>query len=149
MNFEEMKEVVSTITYKPGMDLNCLWDNASNRAYLQLWVENGVCAVTGLPAPWRSGKLYLSKHMTRQEIVGKAFSVIKSAEGHEMREWFRYRGRSIYNPHLDPDALWDIAGAADNFMEREDNASMTLEPCLTDDELTEAMTFGEMFPEVD
>jgi hypothetical protein len=32
-----------------------------------------------------------------------------TAEEHETREVFRYRGRAIFGPHLSVEALWEIA----------------------------------------
>lgn len=79
----------------------------------------------GTRSPWRSGKRYLSVHMCRQEVVGAVFGLIKDAEVHEIHEWFRYRGASIFNPHLDPDALAVLAKRKDAFVVRENAMSMT------------------------
>lgn len=65
--------------------------------------------------------------MCQQEIVGCVFSLIKAAEEHEMLEWFRYQGASIFNPHLNPDALAEVAKRKENFVTRPDNQSMTQE----------------------
>jgi hypothetical protein len=35
-------------------------------------------------------------------------------ELHEMQENFKYRGRSIYGPHIDPDALWEASAILDS-----------------------------------
>lgn len=43
----------------------------------------------------------------------------------EMREFFRYRGASIYNPHIDPDVLVDVARKASSFNMRDNAMSMT------------------------
>ncbi len=43
---------------------------------------------------------------------------------HEVREWFRYRGASIFNPHLDPDVLADVAKKKASFCVRENAMSM-------------------------
>lgn len=59
--------------------------------------------------------------MCRQEIVGVVFALIKDAELHEIHEWFRYKGRSIYNPHLDPDVLADVASRKESFVTRDDS----------------------------
>ena len=63
--------------------------------------------------------------MCRQEVVGVVFSAIEKAELHEMREFFRYRGASIYNPHIDPDVLVAVAKKASSFNMRENAMSMT------------------------
>lgn len=66
--------------------------------------------------------------MCRQEIVGTAFGLIRDAEEHETREWFRYRGASIFNPHLDPDVLVEVARKKTSFVTRTNAMSMEEAP---------------------
>lgn len=134
MTYDEMSEIVKAITYRPGWTilLKRDWSTEKGRHYGRPYVQIAVdetsdaslSPVTGQREPWRSGKHFLSPHMCRQEIVGAVFGAIKSAEEHEMREWFRYRGASIYNPHLDPDALVELARYRRNFNLRENAMSM-------------------------
>ena len=119
-----IQEVLEQVTYKAGWELNFV--NAET-PYIQVSCADAVCAVSGEPAPYRGAKHYLSKWMCRQELVGKAYGAIRDAEEHEMRENFRYRGRSIYNPHIDPDVLVDVMEAvgADIFSLREDSMMLS------------------------
>lgn len=127
MNFQEIKKIISEITYKKGWIISCNEDKGG-RPYVQISVteetESCISSVTGQKEPWSSGKSYLSPFMCRQEIVGAVFGLIRAAEEHEMREWFRYKGASIFNPHLDPDALVEIAKYAKNFNMRQNAMSM-------------------------
>lgn len=132
MTNSEIKAIIEAITYKPGWTLHLSADDAAlSRPFLQLNVsiESDAsldsAARDGTRTPWKSGKRYLSYFMCRQEIVGAVFGMIKDAESHEMREWFRYRGASIYNPHLDPDALVPIARKRASFNVR--GNAMTME----------------------
>ena len=59
---------------------------------------------------WAGRKWRLSPHMTDSEIVGTALKAVLTAEEHEARENFLYRGRPIFGPHLDVDQLWELAG---------------------------------------
>lgn len=128
MTLDEMRGLVALCTYKPGWTI-CVFDDG--RPYLQLSVDESAEASMdshlrdGTRSPWRSGKRYLSVHMCRQEVVGAVFGLIKDAEVHEIHEWFRYRGASIFNPHLDPDALAVLAKRKDAFVVRENAMSMT------------------------
>ena len=63
--------------------------------------------------------------MCRQEVVSAVYGAIEKAELHEIREFFRYKGASIFNPHLDPDVLAEVAKKKESFNMR-DNA-MTME----------------------
>jgi hypothetical protein len=127
ITYEDIGRVISEITYKPDWTIALSrdgWSTGDGRPYVQVAVSNGIDSVTGDITHWRGAKHYLSYHMCRQEIVGVVFKAIRDAEEHEMREWFRYRNCSIYNPHLDPDALVIVARHADNFIMRENAMSM-------------------------
>lgn len=133
MSPAEMFLLVKEITYKPGWTIELRSEGAGGRPYVQIEVDerSGASldshARDGTRTPWKSAKRYLSPFMCRQEIVGAVFGLIKDAEEHEIREWFRYRGASIFNPHLDPDALVEVARKASSFNVRE-NAMSMVEP---------------------
>lgn len=125
----EMGRILEAITYKPGWSIS-LYVEADGpkgwgRPYIQITVDATSDATldptgrTSERTPWKSGKRYLSPHMCRQEIVGVVFDLIKAAELHEVHEWFRYKGASIYNPHLDPDVLAEVARKRSSFNVRE------------------------------
>lgn len=113
MTTTERQAIVNAITYKPYWKINLI-EKTDDRPYIQIHYDP--------PAgqDWYGGKVYLSPHMCRQEIVGKCFGAIQAAESHEMREAFRYKGASIYNPHLDPDELVKVAKKLSNFNVRDD-----------------------------
>lgn len=131
MSPSEMEAIVASCTYKPGWTIALGNDS---RPYIQLSVSEESDASLdsarrdGTRTPWKSGKRYLSPHMCRQEIVGAVFDLIKGAEMHETHEWFRYREASIYNPHLDPDVLAEVARRASSFVTRENAMTMSEEP---------------------
>lgn len=124
-----MAAIVYAITYKPGWHVSFKTPD-DDRPYVQLEVStlsDATLDPTGKSierTPWKSGKRYLSEHMCSQEIVGAVLGLIQDAEMHEVREWFRYRGASIYNPHLDPDVLVQVARKASSFVTRENAMSM-------------------------
>lgn len=128
MTPQEIKEIVNAITYKPGWTFHVSDDNG--RLCLQASVDErsdlalDPTARDGKRYPWKSGKRYFSEYMCRQEVVGVVLGLIKDAETHEIHEWFRYRGASIYNPHLDPDVLVEVARKASSFNVRENAMSM-------------------------
>lgn len=127
---ETVEDIVGLISYKPGWSILVRQDD-DRSVYLQVSVTDEADASLdsakrdGTRAPWRGGKRYLSKHMCRQEIVGVIFDMFKAAEMHEIHEWFRYRNASIYNPHLSPDVLADVARKASSFVVRAN--AMTME----------------------
>lgn len=128
MTLSEIQELVSACKYKPGWEIFLGYEEEGDRPYIQIKVstlaEASVDSITGLKAAWSGGKRYLSYHMCRQEVVGAVFGAIKDAEMHETHEWFRYKGASIYNPHLDPDALAGVARRKNSFNVRKNAMSM-------------------------
>jgi 16S rRNA C967 or C1407 C5-methylase (RsmB/RsmF family) len=76
-------------------------------------VFDAPCTTTGVRTVQYGRKWRLSKHMTRTEIVSTAWKAVFSAVEHEAREEFRYRGRAVFGPHIDVDALHEIADHAD------------------------------------
>lgn len=128
MNLSEIREIVRLISYKPGWTISANYGGVGG-VYIQLSVDASSedtldSQGSGRRIPWKSGKRYLSPHMCRQEIVGVVFSLIMAAEEHEAREWFRYRGAAIYNAHLDPDVLAEVAKRKASFCVREDAMGM-------------------------
>lgn len=119
---QQMTDIVDDITYKPTWCINCKQE-PDGGLYVQIEATT-LDSLTLEPSTWKGGKHYLSQWMCRQEVVGVVFSAIEKAELHEMREFFRYKGASIYNPHLDPDALVEVAKLAKNFNVRENAMSM-------------------------
>lgn len=127
MTTDEMLAIVRACNYKPGWRVALFTDG---RPYIQLAVTEEAEASLdsakrdGTRTPWRSGKRYLSRFMCRQEVVGAVFGLIKDAELHELHEWFRYKGAAIFNPHLDPDVLAEVAKRAASFNVRDNAMSM-------------------------
>ncbi|ASV44385.1 hypothetical protein PBI_SCTP2_370 [Salicola phage SCTP-2] len=117
---DEVKQIVGKCSYKPGWEI-MVKEHETRGVYIQLHNTQGMCSITSEHQPWVSGKRYLSEFMCRQEIVGVVFALIKDAELHEIHEWFRYKGRSIYNPHLDPDKLAEVASKKESFVTRDDS----------------------------
>jgi len=131
MTEEEVAEIVGAITYKPGWTF-LLGQDGRQFVQASVSVESDLTLDptrrTDTRTPWKSGKRYLSPHMCRQEVVGVVLGLIKDAETHEIHEWFRYRNAAIYNPHLDPDVLVEVARKLSSFNVRANAMSMTENP---------------------
>lgn len=99
MSARVVEAILSNVSYKDwtfrvGVEGKDFW--------LQVIMWSGVTAYGG--RKWR-----LSTHMTRSEVVQTALKAILTAEEHEARERFKYRGEAVYGPHLDVEALYEIA----------------------------------------
>jgi len=128
MTIHDILMIISRVTYKPGWSV--LMGIDGERPFIQLEVSTESDATLdsakrdGSRTPWKSAKRYLSLHMCSQEVVGAIFGLIKDAELHEVHEWFRYRGAAIFNPHLDPEVLVEVARKKSSFVTRDNAMSM-------------------------
>lgn len=92
-------------------------DQESGRLYLQVAAQ-GKCNVTGEPWQWSGRKWFISRYMTKSEIVQTTFKAVLTAIEHESREQFKYDGVSIFDPHYDVDKLVALRQTADALDER-------------------------------
>lgn len=114
MTPEAMQHIAREITYKSGYQLICERDkkDPEGRMYLQVECQRPD-VFTGEMGTGRGGKMYLSEHMSVSELVRKAFQLFIAYEEHECREWFHYGGRAVFGPHINVEALWDVAERLD------------------------------------
>lgn len=105
LSVREMFDVLALIEYK-DWEFGIRMDGS--RKYLQVRCRAGACNVTGKPWPWSGRKWLLSRHMTRSELVQTALKAVLTAEEHEAREKFLYRGQPIFDPHFDVERLVEL-----------------------------------------
>lgn len=63
---------------------------------------------TGAVELQKTRKWLLSIHMTKSELVQTAFKCVLTSMEHRGLEGFTYRGKRVFGPHFDVDALWEI-----------------------------------------
>lgn len=92
MKRNEIISVINNIKYKDwSFDLQ-----EKNDGYnLQAILSNGE----------KSGKWYISPHISKSELVQRCFLCVSQAEEHETRKSFKYKDESIFNPHFNVDDL--------------------------------------------
>lgn len=84
-----------------------------------LWVEivhERKDQLTGLYGWGRGGKRRIHHTANRSQVVRTIFGALTSLEEHEAREAFRYKGAQVYGPHIDVDALVEVADRVDYAM---------------------------------
>lgn len=84
-----------------------------DRPYLQLRFK-ACCSVTGHQLHQHGRKWFLSPFMTDSEVIATAFKATMTAMEHETRERFLFKGKKIFGPHIDVDALWEVADRTDD-----------------------------------
>ena len=110
MDKAEIIDALSHVTYK---DWSFFVGEDGERLYLQVTFAD-VDFATGLSSVQRGRKWLLSPFMTKSEVVTTAFKACITAEEHEAREKFRYKGKMIFGPHINVDALAEVVGKKDN-----------------------------------
>ncbi len=111
---QRVHELVGQISYREDYSILVERDKRAAGGRLYLQVEHGRRDVqTGEMGLGRGGKAYLSPAMTDSEIVRKAFQLCLAYEEHEVREHFQFRGRRVFGPHIDVEALWRVAEDTD------------------------------------
>ena len=77
------------------------------------------------PTVLKSRRWRVSKYATKSEVVQTALLAVLTAEEHEARERFLYKGAPIFGPHFDVEALKTICS--------EEYQDVRPEPCVPRD----------------
>lgn len=93
---------LADVAYK-DWDIGVYMDG--DRPYLQVAFRGAAGAVQ------KGRKWMLSPHMTKSEVVQTAFKAVLTAEEHEAREFFTYKGKAIFGPHFHVDTLVEACEA--------------------------------------
>jgi len=93
--YDEFWEVIDSVSYK---DWKFEERYRDGEAFIRVSFVDGEEKQNG--RWWR-----ISKHATKSEIVNTCLLAVLTAEEHEAREKFRYKGTLIYGPHFDVDWL--------------------------------------------
>ena len=95
---ERLTEAFFAVSYKDWL-IQWRWVNGGALVWWE-FVVDGVL--------WKSRKWYVSQHATTSEIVQTLLKAVLTAEEHEAREHFTYKGRPVFAPHHHVDALRDL-----------------------------------------
>lgn len=122
-DFIKFNDVREEISYKDGYRLILSRDkqDPTGRYYFQVECDRPDSS-TGEMGVGRGGKAYLSPHMTVSELTRVAFGLFKAYEEHECREFFNWKNRAIFGPHVSSEALWEVAESLDYRTEYRDPA---------------------------
>lgn len=111
---ERIADVLMEVSF-PNIDFDVV--SQGTHVYMQITCK-GIDNVTGLPMDWKGRKWLMSEHMTNGEIVQTALAAVIMAYEHEIREMFKYKGESIFDPHYDIDQLHQLRAKASSLKER-------------------------------
>lgn len=109
MTQDEIRGILDRVEYK---DWRFYLGFDGDRPYLQVHFV-APDAMTGIRGVEHGRKWFLSRFMSKSEIVQTALKAVLTAEEHEARENFLYLGRRIFGPHIDVDALLEASERTD------------------------------------
>lgn len=106
MELDQIRHLVGLVEFG---DYVFVVSEARGSIYLQATYDEADI-VTGVVEQQHTRKWLLSPAMTKSEIVQTCFKLAMTSAEHRVRETFKYRGRRIFGPHFDVDALHRICG---------------------------------------
>jgi len=111
LSIDDIAEIIGNVKYKDWH----FYVGGEIHMYLQVqFVPPDTVPGWGGDAVQKGRKWLLSSFMTKSEVVATAFKAAITAEEHEARESFRYKGKMVFGPHIDVDALAAIVGKKEN-----------------------------------
>lgn len=111
MTIKEMVEVLASIEFR-DWDFELLgMDGMSPHLRVGFWAEDNWMPPTRIRH--RGRKWAISRYMTKSELVQTALLAVLQVQEHEAREQFLYKGKAVFGPHFDVDALAAIADQVD------------------------------------
>lgn len=105
MTLGEIKAVVLMCSF-PEYEFRVLEDGRGEM-YLQACYDERD-TVTGFLEKQLTRRWFLSPSMGESEIVQTAFKCIMTSAEHRVREWFKWNGQPVFNPHFDVNALHQL-----------------------------------------
>lgn len=124
MNISELHRIINLITYKPFAGFFISED--PDDMWIQHWQRIPSTAFdnpsdTNRFGPQKGRKWRISAHMTQSEVIQTCLMATIAFEEHEARENFRICGQAVYGPHLDVNALLEIANRKERRNEHRNN----------------------------
>ena len=109
MNYNELKDIINDIdaSYQ-DIPFQVFHGQHEGRIWIQVGTKRPD-TYTGKIAIGKGGKVYVSEFATDDEVVKKIFGLCLAYVEHETREFFKYKGVRVFNPHISLDAHLEMA----------------------------------------
>lgn len=101
LTIKQLSNVVRKVTYKDWIFR--IFRKGSGFLVQPIFV--GPDAETGKVAIQTCRKWYISSHACLAEIVRTMYMAVEAAEFHEFQERFKFNGKAIFSPHINPEGL--------------------------------------------
>lgn len=101
---QEIINILSDVTCSP---YNFEIIEKENQEFLVAnYLESDI--LTNKESVQKTRKWYISPWATKSEIIQTALKCVLTSMEHRAREAFTYKGKRVYGPHFNVDALWEI-----------------------------------------
>jgi rubrerythrin len=101
---QAVHDILAEVSY-PGYRFEV---GGTDRTWIRAHFEERCSVSGGEPARQSTRRWYISEQACRNEVVQTALKCVLTSVEHEARERFKYRGKAIFGPHFDVDALHRI-----------------------------------------
>lgn len=97
MKLSGVRRIVNRITYKPGTEVVA---HEPVKGVICVYVAANVYDSRTLgPSEFRGRDFALASDAKTDEIIKSAFLALKTFEEHELMEFFKYKGKTVFDPH--------------------------------------------------
>lgn len=104
MGIDEMSEIISQIKYKSDWKFRLI-TKGDGFLFQITFMEKDLTSESEDLEMQFCRKWYISPYSTVSEVISTAYKAVQAAELHEIGERFKYRGKMIFNPHMNYDEL--------------------------------------------
>jgi hypothetical protein len=95
---KRFQKVWLDVDYSARPSLTLKW--RSNADGLVFWVQDWVVnADTGKTGVLTGALWFVSPDYSTEGLIRQMYRAVEAFEIHEMREFFKYKGRKVFNPH--------------------------------------------------
>lgn len=105
MLLEDVRRVVAETTY-PGYEFDLCW--LDEGVYGVKGRFKAPCSVRGGEPVWQHTRMWVLEHPTVGAVVGTLLKLVLTSLEHEAREMFLWKGKRVFDPHTDINALFAI-----------------------------------------
>lgn len=99
MRFDELKEILKTISYKPGWGFHLYKETDDLCTFRISWAAKNCGSPEDDIVITNSKMFKLEEMKSEKKFLSFVEERIFAAEEHEFREWFKYKSVQIYDPH--------------------------------------------------
>jgi hypothetical protein len=115
--FEEIQAIVMAVHIDGHHFRTGRYTNAMHEAQEAFYVQDTYSrldSITGVEGTGFGRKWHISPWATDSEIVLTCLKAAITNSEHEIREGFTYKGKRIFQPHIDVNVLWEACESSDS-----------------------------------